>query len=95
MIDPNRVGVEGGSHGGFLSGHLVGQPEFKNIYQAASLWNPVLDMTFLVMASDIPDWIFACCCNEDVDFTALTPERKADFFNRSPMAYVDKVTTPT
>lgn len=27
IIDANRIGVEGGSHGGFLTGWLIGHPE--------------------------------------------------------------------
>ena len=94
IIDPERLGVFGGSHGGFLTGHMIGQPEFKDMWKAASLWNPVLDMTYMVNSTDIPDWIFACCGVEELDFNALTPERKVNFFNRSPMAYMQNVTTP-
>jgi len=48
----------------------------------------------MVNSTDIPDWIFACTSSEEMDFTALTPERKAKFFSRSPTAYVQNVTTP-
>jgi len=58
------------------------------MWKAASLWNPVLDMTFMVNSTDIPDWVFACCGDEEIDYTSLNPERKVNFFNRSPMAYV-------
>ncbi len=88
IVDPERLGVFGGSHGGYLTGHMIGQPEFKDMWKAASLWNPVLDMTYMVNSTDIPDWIYACCGSEDIDFANMTAEQKINFFNRSPMAFV-------
>ena len=64
------------------------------MFKAASLWNPVLDITYMVNSTDIPDWCFACCEGKDMDFTALTAEAKVTLFNRSPMAYAQNVTTP-
>lgn len=61
LVDPKRVCVEGGSHGGFMTGWLIGHPDFKDMWCAAGLWNAVLDMSYMVQSTDIPDWIFACC----------------------------------
>ena len=60
-VDPKRVVVEGGSHGGFMTGWLIGHPQYKDIWAAAGLWNAVLDMSYMVQVTDIPDWIFSCC----------------------------------
>jgi acylaminoacyl-peptidase len=60
VIDPARVGVEGGSHGGFLTGWLTGHPKYKHIWSAACLWNAVLNMSYMLAATDIPDWISGC-----------------------------------
>lgn len=65
-IDKNRVCVEGGSHGGFLTGWLIGHPAYKDLWCAAGLWNAVLDMTYMVQSTDIPDWIFACVLNREL-----------------------------
>ena len=62
------MACEGGSHGGFLSAWLIGHPEFKSLYKVASLWNPVLNMSYMVQATDIPDWILACTKNEDFNY---------------------------
>lgn len=54
--DPNHVGVTGGSHGGFLTGHLVGQ--YPDKFKAGILRNPVLNLAHMFHTTDIPDWIF-------------------------------------
>lgn len=52
LTDPQHVAVLGGSHGGFLTGHLVGQqPE---AFCCAVLRNPVCDLSTMVHMSDIP-----------------------------------------
>ena len=38
LIDSNRLGVVGGSHGGFLTGHLIGQ--FPDKFKAAAMRYP-------------------------------------------------------
>lgn len=68
IIDPTRVGVYGGSHGGFTTGWLIGHPEFKDLYSAAVLWNPVINMSYMFSATDIPDWIYQCGMNRDLTY---------------------------
>jgi dipeptidyl aminopeptidase/acylaminoacyl peptidase len=48
-VDSARVGVIGGSHGGFLTGHLIGQhPE---MFSAAVMRNPVTDISTMIGAT--------------------------------------------
>ena len=75
IVDDKRVGVEGGSHGGFMTGWLIGHPAYKDMWAAAGIWNGVLDMSYMVQSTDIPDWIFACCSNKELsNFGEITVE---------------------
>lgn len=49
----DRVFLFGGSHGGFLIGHLIARAQ----YAAASMRNPVIDMEAMLSTTDIPDWL--------------------------------------
>ena len=97
-LDPSRVSVIGGSHGGFIGGHLVGQhPTF---FKAAVLRNPVTDVSQMVGVTDIPDWCWveaAGVAGESphaYDFTAFKPpppDLLAAMQACSPIAHVQKV----
>ncbi|EFI26935.1 acylaminoacyl-peptidase [Coprinopsis cinerea okayama7 len=53
---PGRVFVQGGSHGGFLSAHLIGQ--FPDRFSGAVMRNPVISVGE-ISTTDIPDWYFS------------------------------------
>ncbi len=50
------MGIVGGSHGGFLAGHLIGQ--FPAAFRCAVMRNPVTNISLMVGLSDITDWCF-------------------------------------
>lgn len=56
VTDPLRVVASGGSHGGFLTGHLVGQ--FPERFRCGVLQNPVMNLSAMVYTTDIPDWVY-------------------------------------
>jgi acylaminoacyl-peptidase len=56
-VDKHNVFLYGGSHGGFLTAHLLArEPDF---YTAGCLRNPVINVGSMIDNTDIPDW----CCN--------------------------------
>lgn len=87
----SKAVVFGGSHGGFLGAHLVGQ--YSDFYKAASLLNAVTHLESMYALSDIPDWV-VCegTGNYDFEFGAIpTHDVYKQLYENSPTKYVDQV----
>lgn len=85
-IDSRRVGVTGGSYGGFMTNWIIGHTDR---FAAA------------VSQRSIANWI-SMCCTTDIGYyfateqTASSPWDGADrMWEQSPLKYADRVRTPT
>ncbi|EIW76889.1 alpha beta-hydrolase [Coniophora puteana RWD-64-598 SS2] len=91
ISENGKWAIWGGSHGGFLTGHLIGQ--YPDFFRAAILCNPVISLGE-ISTSDIPDWYYAECGLPFTPATLMTPEMYAKLWAVSPISYVDNVKTP-
>lgn len=98
-LDPNFIGLSGGSYGGFIVAHLSSQ--YPDLYRAVVSRNPVIDIAAMYTISDIPDW---CAAETGTPFLERLPPTTMEtkysevylkMFNHSPIIHADKVKAPT
>ncbi|KAH9505078.1 hypothetical protein Btru_059463 [Bulinus truncatus] len=92
LVDDKHIFKFGGSHGGFLTLHMIGQ--YPDMFKAAATRNPVVNLTTMQSATDIPDWIFAQCGLPFVYSTPADGLILPQLWSRSPIAYIDQIKTP-
>lgn len=95
LVDGSRVAVLGGSHGGFLATHLVGQA--PNRFVAAAVRNPVCNLSLMVGTSDIPDWCYTEAYGKErkeLFSEAPSAEHLSHFYSKSPISHLSKVKAP-
>lgn len=54
VADENQLFITGGSHGGFLTVHLIGK--YPTLFQKAAVRNPVIAAATMEATTDIPHW---------------------------------------
>ena len=86
LADPDRLGVTGGSYGGYLTNWIVGHDQR---FRAAMTCRCVSDMTTLFLTGDISggDWA-------RIGFDAAPWEDPAYFREISPITYASAIRTP-
>jgi len=82
-IDPERLGVGGGSYGGYMTNWAVGH---SNRFKAAVTMRCVSNMASMFGSSDL-GWMI----DDDLGGTPWDQPRLAE---RSPITYVNRITTP-
>ena len=91
-IDTDNIFVLGGSHGGFLGAHLIGQ--FPDFYRAACLRNPVIELGSMAVNSDIPDWTYVEAGLEYTQDILPTGNSVSNMLSKSPIIHAKKVLAP-
>lgn len=95
-VDASRVAVMGGSHGGFLTGHLLGQAPDR--FRCGILRNPVCNIAGMVNVTDIPDWCHIevlGAMGKELYSEAPDPEMLQKMYDHSPIAHAGNITAPT
>ena len=84
-IDPERLGVAGGSYGGYMTNWAIGH---TNRFKAAVTMRCVSNLASIFGTGDL-DWILT------IDMMDAVPWKNLDWLmERSPIIYVEKMTTP-
>jgi dipeptidyl aminopeptidase/acylaminoacyl peptidase len=84
-VDPNRLGVTGGSYGGYLTNWIIGHTDR---FRAAVTQRCVSNLHSFYGTSDI-GWFFG-----DMQFGGTAWEQRERYMKYSPISYVANMTTP-
>jgi len=94
LVNRDKVFIIGGSHGGYLSAWLVSDERYKDLFTAAVIRNPVIDLISMYSTSDIPDWVYGQTFNRDNKQFALKEEDLKSLYEASPISKVHNCKTP-
>mmetsp|Transcript_20981 Transcript_20981/g.23732 ORF Transcript_20981/g.23732 Transcript_20981/m.23732 type:complete len:757 (-) Transcript_20981:57-2327(-) len=91
ITSSNKLFLYGGSHGGYLTTHLLCQ--YPELAQAGVALNPVCDMMSFLSATEIPEWVHAMSRDGPLTWEP-TPEILQKLYEASPIRKVQAVTKP-
>ena len=94
LVNSKKVVSYGASHGGYLTGMLIGNLQYKDLFNCAVLWNPCINFNSMAASTDIPDWVTACILGKKHDYK-LTEEENNLIYQASPISLVQNVNTPS
>jgi acetyl esterase/lipase len=95
-LDEKNIIAFGGSHGGFLGAWLVCHEKYNKFFSSAILRNPVIDLSSMLVTTDIPDWVLGFSSDIDIDLNFPPGEEVyKDFYKKSPIFSVRNCKTPT
>jgi acylaminoacyl-peptidase len=86
LADPGRLGVAGGSYGGYLTNWIVGA---DSRFAAAMTCRSVTDLATLMLTGDLAGGMFG-----KMEFGAQPWEDPELYRRLSPLTYADKIRTP-
>lgn len=84
-IDPARLGVTGGSYGGLMTNWVIGH---TNRFAAAVTQRSISNWISFFGTADIPSWV-------ELELDGTPWDVPMRLWESSPIAYADRITTPT
>ncbi|MCY3612820.1 MAG: S9 family peptidase [Gemmatimonadetes bacterium] len=84
-IDPARLGVTGGSYGGLMTNWVIGHTDR---FAAAVTQRSISNWISFFGTADIPSWV-------ELELGGTPWEAATRLWESSPVAYADRITTPT
>ena len=98
-VDPDRLAVMGGSYGGFMTNWVIGHTDR---FRCANSQRSIASFMTKSLVSDIGTWVNMAETTEGPAYDPAAPEGLAfagdnprKLWEQSPLAYADRVKTPT